>query len=221
PEHAEDLVQLVARLRQLRAARAAPFEVGRDQLLARTEVLVQRALADARFEHHGVDADALDAVRVEQAVGRIEDALVHRRGLRAGVRRAHRLVCLGGAAIRCGPHVAAKRRWLERCSAKPLCTMPAASPVATPTCTAVVYEPSRSYSTPPPKAPTKLPIWWLTNATPPSMACQRSPNTSVIQPATSGPTPSHRKPMMAANTSVPAGVGAVAKYHHSASERRK
>jgi hypothetical protein len=48
--------------------------------------------------------------------------------------------------------------------------------------------------------------WWLMKAMPWIMACQRKPNISATEAATSGPTPSHRKPMMAANTSVPAGV---------------
>ena len=52
------------------------------------------------------------------------------------------------------------------------------------------------------------------------MACQRSPKVSAIQPETSGATPSHRKPITAANTSVPAGVGGATKYQASAAERR-
>ena len=42
---------------------------------------------------------------------------------------------------------------------------------------------------------------------------------SAIQPETSGATPSHRKPITAANTSVLPGVGADEKYQVSASER--
>ena len=83
----------------------------------------------------------------------------------------------------------------------------------------MVYEPARSKISPPPKAPVKLPSWWQTKATPPSMACQRRPKVSAIQPDTRGATPSHRKPMMAANTSVLVGVGADTKYQASASER--
>ncbi|MNT31498.1 hypothetical protein D3C72_1673340 [compost metagenome] len=51
------------------------------------------------------------------------------------------------------------------------------------------------------------------------MACQRRPKVSAIQPDTSGATPSHRKPITAANTSVLCGVGADEKYQVSASER--
>jgi hypothetical protein len=44
-------------------------------------------------------------------------------------------------------------------------------------------------------------------ARPPIIACQRRPNISATAPDTSGPTPSQTKPMTAAKTSVPAGVG--------------
>ena len=66
-----------------------------------------------------------------------------------------------------------------------------------------------------------LPIWWLTNAMPPSMACQRRPKASTIQPATSGPTPIHRKPMIDAKTRVEVGVGGAMKYIASTTERTK
>ena len=56
-------------------------------------------------------------------------------------------------------------------------------------------------------------------ATPPSMACQRTPKVSLIEPATSGPTPSHRKPITAANTSVLVGVGKLMKYQAMPIER--
>ena len=50
------------------------------------------------------------------------------------------------------------------------------------------------------------------------MACQRSPNISTTEPATSGPTPSQRNPINAANTSVLAGVGGSMKYHPRTSD---
>ena len=56
-------------------------------------------------------------------------------------------------------------------------------------------------------------------ASPWIIACQRSPNISATAPATSGPTPSQRKPISAANTSVDAGVGGSMKYQASTSER--
>ena len=68
-----------------------------------------------------------------------------------------------------------------------------------------------SNRTPPPKAPTKLPTWWLMKARPWIMACQRSPNISATAPAISGATPSQRKPITAAKTSVVAGVGGTMK----------
>ena len=57
----------------------------------------------------------------------------------------------------------------------------------------------------------KLPSWWLKKATPCSMACQRRPNMSATAPATSGATPSHKKPIRPANNKVLAGVGAAMK----------
>jgi len=48
-------------------------------------------------------------------------------------------------------------------------------------------------------------------ATPWIIACQRRPNISTTEPATSGPTPSHREPIAEAKTSVLAGVGGMTK----------
>ena len=56
-------------------------------------------------------------------------------------------------------------------------------------------------------------------ATPWIIACQRRPNISATEPATRGPTPSHRKPMAEAKTSVPSGVGGRTKYQPSTIER--
>ncbi|MET4329066.1 hypothetical protein ABIB80_004901 [Bradyrhizobium sp. i1.15.2] len=52
------------------------------------------------------------------------------------------------------------------------------------------------------------------------IACQRRPNISATAPATNGPAPIHRKPMMAPNSRVEAGVAGSMKYQASASKRR-
>ncbi len=57
-------------------------------------------------------------------------------------------------------------------------------------------------------------------ASPWIIACHFSPNISATAPATSGPTPIQRKPMIAPNTSVEAGVGGSVKYQANAIERR-
>ena len=59
------------------------------------------------------------------------------------------------------------------------------------------------------------------------IACHRSPNISATAPATSGPTPSQRNPMIAPNNSVVAGVGgrrcygAAARAYASSTSTRK
>jgi len=95
--------------------------------------------------------------------------------------------------------------------AKITCNVPAANPQPTPIFQARSLEPIWSNSRPPPSAPAKLPSWWLMKAMPWIIACQRRPNISTTDPKISGPTPSHRKPMQAAKTSVPIGVGGSAK----------
>ena len=52
------------------------------------------------------------------------------------------------------------------------------------------------------------------------IACHFSPNISATAPATSGPTPIQRKPMIAPNSSVVVGVAGSMKYQASAIERR-
>ena len=56
-------------------------------------------------------------------------------------------------------------------------------------------------------------------ASPWIIACHCRPNISATAPATSGPTPIQRKPMIAPNNSVVAGDGGNMKYQASASER--
>ena len=54
---------------------------------------------------------------------------------------------------------------------------------------------------------------------PTSMACHFSPKVWATQPETRGATPSHRKPMMAANSKVLSGVGTVVKYQKKPRDR--
>ena len=53
-------------------------QVGHDQVVLRRKVVVERALADADLGGDRVDPDGANALAVEQPVGGLEDALLHR-----------------------------------------------------------------------------------------------------------------------------------------------
>ena len=77
--------RLVGRARLHEAA----FQIGRDQRILGREMVVERALADADFGRDGIDADGANALQIEQPVGGLEDALLHRRFAgRGAMRRA-------------------------------------------------------------------------------------------------------------------------------------
>src|SRR5262245_24975086 len=64
------------------------LEIGRNQRVLGRKVVVERTLADADLGGNRVDADGADALQVEQPVGSLKDAILHRLFL---VRRSHAL----------------------------------------------------------------------------------------------------------------------------------
>ena len=56
----------------------AAGEIGRDQIVLALEMIIQRPLGDTGLRRHRIDADAADAVIVEQRVRRRDDALACR-----------------------------------------------------------------------------------------------------------------------------------------------
>ena len=61
-------------LEQRQIGLVAAGEIGRDQIVLAVEMIIQRALGDAGLRRHRVDADAADALAVEQRIRRRDDA---------------------------------------------------------------------------------------------------------------------------------------------------
>ena len=80
--------ELLARRRvRRRDVPEACDKVGRDEVVFGRVVVIERALADARFRRHGVHPDGANPVVIEELVRRGEDAFG--RGGACGVGRGH------------------------------------------------------------------------------------------------------------------------------------
>ena len=53
----------------------AVVEIGGDQIILALEMVIERTLGDTRLLRDRIDADGADALAIEQAVGRFDDAL--------------------------------------------------------------------------------------------------------------------------------------------------
>jgi hypothetical protein len=67
------LVEPALEQRQIRLV--AHLEIGRDQIVLAAEVVIQRALGEAGFLGHRIDAHRADSLTVEQLAGGRDDAL--------------------------------------------------------------------------------------------------------------------------------------------------
>ena len=87
-EMVEVAEELLARRRvRRRNVPEACDQVGRDEVVLGRVVVIERALADARFRRHGVHPDGANPVVIEELVRRGEDAFG--RGGACGVGRGH------------------------------------------------------------------------------------------------------------------------------------